>query len=92
MIGKEEYESLQEIDVRFVKECSKRVIEVSIHPKFRNCNSIDDLKEFLEKEKEKTPGIIPYKFTILPEFPQFVVLGYITPSSKFTKEYIKVKP
>lgn len=36
--------------------------------------------------------MIPYKFAIVPEFAGFVILGYMTPSKKFIKEYIKVKP
>ncbi len=90
-IGKEEYDSLEEIKVRFVKECSKRVVEMSEHPKFKKCNNIDDLKTYLEQEKEKSPALIPYKFTILPDYPQYIILGYITPTKKFIKEFIKVK-
>lgn len=39
----------------------------------------------------KAPQIIPYKFTILPDYPNYVVLGYIAPNNKFVIEYIKVK-
>jgi hypothetical protein len=33
--------------------------------------------------------MIPYKFTILPEYPQYLVLGYI-PKDKLIKEFVKV--
>lgn len=36
--------------------------------------------------------MIPYKFAIVPEFAGFIILGYMTPTKKFIKEYIKVKP
>ena len=34
---------------------------------------------------------IPYKFMILDEFPQYVILGY-APKKEMVHEFIKVKP
>jgi len=59
-----------------------------MNPKFKEVNSLLDLEEYLKDEQTKTPNVIPYKFTIIPEFAGFVILGYMTPSKKFVKEFI----
>jgi hypothetical protein len=46
----------------------------------------------LKSENEKTPTVIPYRFTFLVEYPGYSVLGYMTPSKKFVKEFVKIKP
>ena len=61
------------------------------HSKFLKCESVDDLKSALEKEKREDSSKIPYKFTILEKYPQHIILGYI-PKDKMVKEYIKIKP
>ena len=43
----------------------------------------------MKEEKAQDPNRIPYKFTILPDYPQHIVLGYI-PKTILVKEYIKV--
>ena len=43
----------------------------------------------LKEEKAQDSNRIPYKFTVLPDYPQHLVLGYI-PKLILVKEYIKV--
>ena len=59
------------------------------HPKFVSCSSGEELDTVLKQEKAQDPNRIPYKFTVLPDYPQHLVLGYI-PKLILVKEYIKV--
>ena len=45
----------------------------------------------LKEEKRKNANIINYNFTILKDFPGYIVLGYV-PKANPHYEYIKVKP
>ena len=67
--GEEAYETLQEIQDRYLHACTKRIIDVTRHPKFIDVGSIADLEELLRNEKTKNPNVIPYRFAILPEYP-----------------------
>ena len=91
-IGSEEYSSLQEINDRYMKEVTKRVNDVVHHAKFIKMSCFADMEEFLKGEQKKNPKNIPYRFTILTEYPQHVVLSYISPSKRVIKEFIKVRP
>ncbi|MBK8157227.1 MAG: hypothetical protein IPK55_15310 [Streptococcus sp.] len=53
---------------------------------------MQDLEEFLKCEIERNPSIIPYRFSFLKEYPGYSVLGYMTPTKKFIKEFVKIKP
>lgn len=68
------------------------MFEVRGHPKFRECNTASDLEEYLKSEIERSPSVIPYRFTFFTEYPGFSILGYITPSKKFVREFVKIKP
>lgn len=92
LIGKEDYQNFEEIETRYVKECARKVLETKNHHKFLEVNSLLDLEEKLKEEQISNPSVIPYKFCIIPEFAGYVILGYMTPSKKFVKEYIKIKP
>jgi len=61
------------------------------HPKFQKCNDLDELKKCLEAEKADDSSRIPYKFTVLDKYPQYLILAYI-PKKDIVKEFIKVKP
>jgi hypothetical protein len=60
------------------------------HPKFVKCSSGEEIDAILKEEKNQDPNRIPYKFTVLPDYPQHLVLGYI-PKTILVKEYIKVR-
>jgi hypothetical protein len=60
------------------------------NPKFvPSCNSVEELDALLKEEKGQDANRIPYKFTVLPDYPQYLVLGYI-PKMILVKEFIKV--
>ena len=54
------------------------------------CKVIEELQNELEEEKAEESAKVPYKFTVLETYPQYVVLGYI-PRNTMIKELIKVK-
>ena len=54
------------------------------------CKVLEDLQKVLEQEKAEESAKIPYKFTVVEDYPQYVVLGYI-PRNTMIKELIKVK-
>jgi hypothetical protein len=47
------------------------------HPKFYSAQNFNELEKFLKEEKQKAPQMIVYRFSIVPEYPQFVILAYI---------------
>jgi hypothetical protein len=64
---------------------------VTNHPKFQKCTDLDELKKCLEAEKGDDNSRIPYKFTVLEKYPQYLILAY-SPKKDIVKEFIKVKP
>jgi len=90
-ISDEVYENLQEIVERYITPCNRSLREVIQHPKFLRCQNVEELKKSIEKEKEEENSKIPYRFTILDKYPQYVVLAYI-PKKEVVREFIKIKP
>jgi transcription elongation factor SPT6 len=89
-IGREDlFENLQEIVERYIQPSNKFLRDAMQHPKFVNCTTGEELDTVLKEEKGQDPNRIPYKFTVLPDYPQHLVLGYI-PKLILVKEYIKV--
>lgn len=90
-IQEEYYDTLQEVVERYITICNRHVREVTQHPKFFPCKNISEVHAELDKEKAEASSKIPYKFTMLPDYPHYIVLCYI-PSKSFVREFIKVKP
>jgi transcription elongation factor SPT6 len=89
-ISREElFENLQEIVERYIAPCNKFVREAAGHLKFVMCNKLEEFEEVLTTEKNQDQARIPYRFTILPDYPQHIVLGYV-PKINVVREYIKV--
>lgn len=85
------FESLREIVERYIIPCNRLVREVVGHQKFSDAKSFEDLEARLKEEKKEDPSRIPYRFAILPSYPQHIVLSYV-PKEKVLKEFIKVRP
>lgn len=85
------FESLREIVERYIIPCNRLVREVVGHQKFSDAKTFEDLEARLKEEKKDEPARIPYRFAILPTYPQYVVLCYV-PKEKVLKEFIKVRP
>ena len=90
-ISDEFYENLQEIVERYITPCNRSLREVTQHQKFFQCKKGEEVQAELEKEKAEASSRIPYKFVILDDYPQYVILYYI-PSRTLVREFIKVKP
>jgi len=90
-IGNECFDNLQEIMDRFIHPCNKLVRDATQNPKFAPVANKEEFEQIIKKEKDEAPSRIPYRFTILEEYPQYIVIGYMAKSS-VTREYIKVKP
>ena len=91
-IANDVYFSLDEIIDRYLKPCEKLVKEVSSYRKFYHTDSMEEFEKRLKDDKSKDPALIQYLFTILPEYPQYIIMGYCPKINFVTKEYIKVKP
>lgn len=91
VIGDENYDNLQEIVERYIVPCNRLLREVTQHGKFVKCTNYEDLKKSVENEKQNEPQRIPYHFSVLPKYPQYVILCYI-PKREIVREFIKVKP
>jgi phosphoenolpyruvate carboxylase len=68
MISNESYENLREIVERYIIPCNRLVREVSISPKWSDCENWEDLEEQLKEEKNSDKGRIPYRFAILNSY------------------------
>ena len=90
-LGNEYYSSLSEINERYVLPCARLVKEVMQYRKFTECEGKSELDKRLKTDKSRDPSIIHYYLTILKDYPQYIILGYI-PKTEMTCEYIKVKP
>lgn len=90
-IDRESYESLDEIEARYIMPIIQFANETAGHRKFVPASSMKVIDEYLSNEYQKHSEHINYCFTILPEFPQFVILAYILQKDTIIKEYIKVK-
>merc|ERR1719265_2021903 len=90
-ISNEYYETLQEIVERYITPCNRSLREVIQHPKFLRSKSMDEMRAQLESEKAQDSAKIPYRVTILDEYPQHLILAYI-PKTDVVREFIKVKP
>ena len=90
-ISDETYENLQEIVERYITPCNRSIREVLQHPKFLKASNLDELKKALETEKAEDASRIPYRFTILDKYPQYVIMAYI-PKKELIREFIKIKP
>jgi hypothetical protein len=64
---------------------------VTSHTKFSDAETFEELEERVKEEKKEQPQRIPYRFSILPQYPQHIVLAYV-PREKVVKEFIKVRP
>ena len=90
-ISNETYSSLDEIIKRYVYPCSQLIKESIKCRKFVHCETKNDFDNILKEEKKKNANIINYNFTILKDYPGYIVLGYV-PKANPHYEYIKVKP
>jgi len=91
MISNEAFDNLREIVERYIIPCNRLVREVANHQKFTDAETWDELSNVVMIEKKEDPQKIPYRFSILPAYPQHVVLAYV-PKEKVIKEFIRVKP
>lgn len=91
-IGNEYYRSLTEITDRYLKPCEMLVKEVINSRKFFHCDNVEEFEHKIKEEKNVCKNIIVYYFTILSEFPLFIVMGHSAKAGSVVKEYIRVKP
>ena len=90
-ISNEVYSSLDEIVKRYVYPCAQLIKESTKSRKFVRCETKNDFDNLLKEDKKKNANIINYNYTILKDYPGYLVLGYV-PKANPHYEYIKVKP
>ena len=90
-ISNEIYSSLDEIIKRYVFPCSQLIKESIKNRKFIHSDTRTDFENNLKEEKKKNINIINYNYTILKDYPGYIVLGYV-PKVNPIFEYIKIKP
>ena len=90
-ISSETYSSLDEILKRYVIPCGQYIKESIKNRKFVHCDTKSDFENMLKEDKKKQTSIINYNYTILKDYPGYIVLGYV-PKVNPIYEYIKVKP
>lgn len=90
LLGKDEYETFDEIYERYIVPCNNHMEAVANNKKFSS-EKIEVVEKRLKDEKELDTAIVPYGFCVTERAPQYLVLIYV-PKDKVEKEYIKVKP
>lgn len=90
-IGSEDYGSLLEISDRYLKPCELLVRDAINSRKFKKFDSIEEFENKLKEEKANK-NFTPYLFTILPRYPEFIIMGHCAKVGQVIKEFIKVKP
>jgi transcription elongation factor SPT6 len=90
LVGKEEYESFDEIYERYIVPCNNHMEAAANNKKFVQ-ERIEQVEKRLREEKELDVAIVPYGFCVSDRAPQYLVLMYV-PKDKIEREYIKVKP
>jgi transcription elongation factor SPT6 len=90
-IGPEYYDTLDEIIARYVTPIVDYAKETAGHRKFFDAVSLKAVEDHILEEELKNSNIIAYCFSILPDFPQHIVLVYSPKKDKVVKEYIKVR-
>ena len=90
-ISNEIYSSLDEILKRYVVPCAQLIKDSIKNRKFIHSDTKTDFENNLKEEKKKNINIINYNYTILKDFPGYIVLGYV-PKVNPIFEYIKIKP
>lgn len=91
MLSNESYDNLREIVERYIIPCNRLVREVTASPKWCDDDTWEKLEETLKEEKNSDRGRIPYKFAVLSQYQQHIVLAYV-PREKVIKEFIKIRP
>jgi transcription elongation factor SPT6 len=91
-ISNEVYSSLNEIVERYIKPCERLVRSAISSRKFCQFENSEELEKRLRDDKGRDNSIIPYLFTILPEAPGYIIMGYAPSPNQAKKEYIRVKP
>ena len=90
-INKEVYSSLDEILKRYVVPCAQLIKDSIKNRKFVHCDTKTDFENMLKEDKKRQASIINYNYTILKDYPGYIVLGYV-PKVNPIYEYIKIKP
>lgn len=91
ILEKETYYSLNEISEKYVKSCEALVKSSKNHRKFYPFDSLEEMEKKLKEDKAREKSFIQYNFTIVNEYPQYIIIGYVAKLGVFVKEFIKVK-
>jgi transcription elongation factor SPT6 len=77
VISMDSYDNLQEIVDRYILPCNRSLREVTMNPKFFRATNLKEIELALANDKKDNAQQIPYKFSILDEYPQYVILAYM---------------
>lgn len=90
-IGKEQFESLDEIIEKYINRCNQYMKAISSHQKFKK-GELDLIEAELIRDKQEDSKRIPYYFGCFESSPHYIVLCYLLTRNEIIKEYIKIKP
>ena len=91
-VENEIYTCLNEITEKYIRPCEILVISALKNRKFMAFDSVEEMEKKLKDDKIRDKNFIQYNFTIIPEYPQYIIIGYCAKVGQFIKEYIKIKP
>lgn len=90
-IGKDQFDTLDEIIEKYINKCNQFMKAVSSHSKFKR-GDLDLIETELLRDKSEDNRRIPYYFGCFASSPHYIVLCYLLVRNEIIKEYIKVKP
>ena len=90
-IHKTKFETLDHIIESFIKPCNNYIKSVVEEKKFVGLG-INHINKTLIEEKKENKAKIPYYYSFVKEYSQFVILSYILKDLSVKHELIKIKP
>ena len=92
-LGTQIFDSLEEIEFRYVKEFNKKVNEATTNRKFVQVNTFTELEEYVKNLKSRDKEKFQYNFSLIETYPQHLVLVFCpsTENTNAKREFIKIK-
>lgn len=90
-IGKDQFDSLDEVIEKYISRCNLIMKTVTTHKKFMK-GELDIIENYMLEDRTRDNKRIPYYVGCFEASPQYVVLCYMLNKNDTIKEFIKVKP
>lgn len=91
LLDKREFDSLDNIVANYIRPCNKIIDNILNNEKF-TIEGVEKVRTMLLETKAANPNMIPYRFTVAKEYPQYIILCYAGSKDSVKFELAKIKP